>query len=359
MSRKKARRPTPRDWVRNHAFPWPAPDALTPGDDVAACYAITAVQAVPAPGGDAVIRLTLAEARGALEAWLAPAILPAERDWLRTGAYVGIRGPIHRGETGTAVQVEKIGPVEVELDDLSLFLPSSSRDSAEMEAELLQAISSVQDPALSALLALLLGPDSEIGAGFRLAPAATRFHHAYLGGLLEHTLSVTHLCDAMAGHYGERIDRDLLITAALLHDVGKVREIGAQEGFPYTEEGRLLGHIVLGLQMVADAAREVADLAPERLLTLQHMIAAHQGRYEWQSPREPRTAEALLLHYADDLDAKLNRAPRQTSGPGVPTPAPPSRPPFPAAATPEPKGKDRGTGATSTIRDDDTIDMFA
>lgn len=176
-----------------------------------------------------------------------------------------------------------------------------------MAAELQELLGSIDDPALRTLATALLGTDSRTGPGFRLAPAAKHNHHAYLGGLLEHTLSVTRLCQRLADHYGDALDRDLLVTAALLHDVGKVRELGARAGFPYTDEGKLLGHILLGLQMVDEAAADVPDLPPARLLLLRHIIAAHQGRYEWQSPREPATLEALVLHYADDLDAKYNQ----------------------------------------------------
>jgi 3'-5' exoribonuclease len=118
----------------------------------------------------------------------------------------------------------------------------------------------------------------------------------------------------LARHYGVDIDRDLLIAGALLHDIGKVREIGAKAGFPYTDEGKLLGHILLGLRMVQDAALAVPDLSRSRLMLLEHLIASHQGRYEWQSPREPSTLEALLLHYADDMDAKMNQAARMMPG---------------------------------------------
>src|SRR5512146_2333005 len=115
-------------------------------------------------------------------------------------------------------------------------------------------------------------------------------------------------CSLMAEHYWPAVDRDLLVAGALLHDVGKVREIGTQAGFPYTDEGKLLGHILLGLQMVADVAKDVPELSDERLMLLQHLVASHQGRYEWQSPREPRILEGLILHYCDDLDAKMNQA---------------------------------------------------
>jgi 3'-5' exoribonuclease len=229
-------------------------------------------------------------------------------DVLRPGMYVGVRGRLERYQDERQLRVEVIAPLRVELDDLVLFLPRSARAAEHMEAELRGAIDSIGDPGLRALLVALLGAGTDTGHAFRLAPAAKQNHHAYLGGLMEHTLSVVRVCDLLASHYGPAIDRDLLVAGALLHDLGKVREIGARAGFPYTDEGKLLGHILIGLQMVADAAASLTSLPPARLLLLQHLIASHQGRYEWQSPREPRTLEALVLHYADDLDAKLNQA---------------------------------------------------
>lgn len=348
MKRNDTAGTTPRDWVRGGAFPWPGPDELAPGDTFSGCYAVFGFDSVRTVSGETLVRLSLGEARGSLEGW-APAVSMAGVDWLREGAYVGVRGEVHPTATGLAAQIREIVPLHVGLEELALFLPSSPRDPAAMEQDLTTLMASVRDPAFAALLDRMLGPGSETGQGFRLAPAATRHHHAYLGGLLEHTLSVARLCDAMAAHYGPAIDRDLLITAALLHDVGKVREIGAQAGFPYTEEGRLLGHILLGLAMVGDAARSVPELAPDRRLLLEHLIASHQGRYEWQSPREPRVAEAFVLHYADDLDAKLNRsrAPAEPQAAGPPGPSP--RAPANGGSA----------GERRPIRDDDTLDMFA
>jgi 3'-5' exoribonuclease len=258
---------------------------------------------------DGSLHLVLADARERIEARLDDAGLA---DWVRPGIYVGVRGNVDAGRG--LVVLHDIAPVRVTLDELPLFLPGSSRELAEMDVDLAAAIASVEDPRLRALLDTILAPESEAGQGFRLAPAATRNHHAHLGGLLEHTLSVAAICHHLALHYGDAIDRDLLMTGALLHDVGKVREIGAQAGFPYTDEGRLLGHILLGLRMVRSAAARL-EIPADRLLLLEHLIASHQGRYEWQSPREPRILEGLILHYADDLDAKMAMA--QTAMTGV------------------------------------------
>src|SRR5690606_9538374 len=182
-------------------------------------------------------------------------------------------------------------------EELDLFLPRSPRPPEEMERELAALIASVRDPGLGTLLRRMLDRRSEIGRAFRHAPAAKRNHHAYLGGLLEHTLSVATACDLLARHYGPSIDRDLLVAGALLHDVGKVREIVAGTGFTFSDEGRLLGHILLGLGMVEAEAVAVPELPAERRLLLLHLIASHQGRYEWQSPRRPKILEGLILHY--------------------------------------------------------------
>jgi 3'-5' exoribonuclease len=348
MKRKAPGRASPRDSVRDGDFPWPAPAALEPGAPFEACYAILDLDTVRPAGSEALLRLSLGDARGTIEGWAPAALVPEAAEWLRIGAFIGIRGVVHDAGTGATLEIREIAPIGVGLEDLPLFLPSSTRDRQDMERELADILASVSDPDLLALLSRLLGPETPTGPGFRMAPAATRNHHAWLGGLLEHTLSVARLCDSIAAHYGPGIDRDLLITAALLHDIGKVREIGAQPGFPYTEEGRLLGHILLGLRMVADAAASVPGLTGGRLLLLEHLIAAHQGRYEWQSPREPKTAEASILHYADDLDAKLNRSRTPAANPlAAASPGPAHGMPTPHAPRPD------------ATRRDDTLDLFA
>jgi 3'-5' exoribonuclease len=299
--------PTPREWVGDLPFPWPPALAHADLDDVVACYSIQSVHVGRTRSDAPFLKLQLTDCYGRVEARMWDGV-DAVLDLLRPGMYVGVRGRIERYQEERQLRIEEIAPLRVDLDDLVLFLPRSARGAEHMDAELGAAIASVEDDGLRALLHSLLGAGTDTGHAFRLAPAAKQNHHAYLGGLLEHTLSVVRVCDLLAGHYGAAIDRDLLITGALLHDLGKVREIGARAGFPYTDEGKLLGHILIGLQMVSDAAATLPSLHSSRRLLLQHLIASHQGRYEWQSPREPRTIEALVLHYADDLDAKLNQA---------------------------------------------------
>ncbi|HSJ05843.1 MAG TPA: HD domain-containing protein [Longimicrobiales bacterium] len=307
MSVPADRAVSPRDWIGDEAFPWPPTLGLRDGSLVSACFSVMQVSVGRTRNDAPYLRLQLADCHGSVEARMWDNVAPVA-DVIRPGTYVGVRGRIESYQDQRQLRIDELAILRVDLEDLVLFLPRSARAAEQMDAELAAIIESIDDAALRALVVATLGPDADAGQAFRLAPAAKQNHHAYLGGLVEHTLSVARVCDALAFHYGPAIDRDLLIAAALLHDIGKVREIGARAGFPYTDEGKLLGHIVIGMQMVADVARDVPGLPPGRLLLLQHLIASHQGRYEWHSPREPRTLEAIVLHYADDLDAKLHQA---------------------------------------------------
>jgi len=184
------------------------------------------------------------------------------------------------------------------------FMPASKRPVAQMQAELEGYIASVTDLSLQQLLAKIFSGD--ILEQFQTAPAAKKMHHAYLGGLLEHTLSVTGLADKLAAHYPE-LDRNILIAGALLHDLAKIREFSYDSPpFDYTDQGRLLGHLVLGVDMVRQAAAGINDLTPQRLDQVCHLILSHHGRHEFGAPVLPMTQEALLLHHVDDIDAKMN-----------------------------------------------------
>jgi 3'-5' exoribonuclease len=291
--------------------PWTPVAGLREGDAHAGCYCVGSVQTLRTKTDKPYLKVQLSDRTGTLEGRVwddAERLAPL----LAAGTFVGVRGRVEVFAGVTQLRVEEVVPVVIEPEELAHFLPRSGYNPEAMGRELDRLVAGIGDPALRALAARLLAGDAATGRAFRAAPAAKHNHHAYLGGLLEHSLSVAFLCDALARHYGDLVDRDLLVTGALLHDIGKIREIATTAGFPYTDEGKLLGHILLGLDMVRDGAREViaegAALDERRLELLLHLVASHQGRHEWQSPREPRTLEALLLHYADDLDAKMNQA---------------------------------------------------
>jgi 3'-5' exoribonuclease len=161
----------------------------------------------------------------------------------------------------------------------------------------------IEDPALKRLVLDRL-QDNDFRRVFSRAPAAKTIHHAFLGGLLEHSLSVMELASRVADQYSD-LDRDLLLAGAFLHDVGKVRELGCDAAFEYTDEGRLLGHIVMGAMMIGQWAKGYPELSEETLLKLTHMILSHHGSYEFGSPKRPKFIEALILHYLDELDSKV------------------------------------------------------
>jgi len=307
MSAPQARPLTPQEWMAGAEYPWPGIPELAEGQVVVACYRVTGAQLGTTKHDKPYLMLQLSDRSGTIEGRVWEEAERAAK-LAPIGGYVGIRARVERYRQKRQLRIEELHELVVPAEELGIFLPTTRRDVAEMACELDSLIASIEDAPLRALTQRLLGPDSETGRAFRGSPAAKTRHHAHLGGLLEHTLSIAFLCQRLAEHYGAIVDRDLLLAGALLHDIGKVREISTEPGFPYTDEGKLLGHIVLGLDMVLEAAAEVPELSTRRLLLLRHLIASHQGRYEWQSPREPLTLEGLLLHFADDLDAKMNQA---------------------------------------------------
>jgi 3'-5' exoribonuclease len=295
-----------RTWLAGAELPWPPAAELDAGDRITACFSVSTAAAARTKHDKPYLRLQLSDLHGTIEARVwddAERFIPIAQP----GTYVGVRGRVEVFQGQRQVVVDELERVKVAPEDLGFFMPRCPRDPTELDAALMDLIASVKEEPLRKLLRYLLGAQTETGQWFRNAPAAKRIHHAYVGGLLEHTISVARLCSAMADHYGPVVDRDLLITGALVHDIGKVQEIAVEAGFPYTTAGKLLGHILLGLEIVHDAGRRL-DIPDSRLRLVEHLIAAHQGRYEWQSPREPHTLEALILHYADDTDAKVQQA---------------------------------------------------
>jgi 3'-5' exoribonuclease len=189
--------------------------------------------------------------------------------------------------------------------DIRDMLPSSKKDPEEMLNAMRTYIDQINNPHLSALVDAFYGNDDFLQL-FIQAPAARRIHHAYIHGLLEHTLELLDLADTVLTLYPQ-IDSDLLLAGILLHDVGKVREYSWELDIDYTNEGRLVGHIVMADEMIAEAIRQIADFPETLALTLRHMVLSHHGRYEWGSPRRPMTIEAIALHHLENLSAQVNR----------------------------------------------------
>jgi 3'-5' exoribonuclease len=196
--------------------------------------------------------------------------------------------------------LKKAGDDEVALED---FLASSVRDPDEMLAELVEIGQGIENPYLRQLVMAFL-ENAELTPLFKRAPGAKRLHHSFLGGLLEHTLSVVQLIQKLKGYY-EGINHDLLLAGGVLHDIGKVHELSYERAFDYTDEGRLVGHIVMGVEMVDKEIARIEGFPAELAMLMKHLLLSHHGQYEWGSPTRPMTLEAQILHHLDDLDAKV------------------------------------------------------
>ena len=199
------------------------------------------------------------------------------------------------------ISIKKCDWEEVEPTD---YLPGAEGDVNAMFDEILTHVEAVQNDALRNLLYAFF-KDEKTARLFKRAPAAKGFHHTYLGGLLEHSLSVVRLLTKIAEHY-PWLDKDLLITGGLLHDIGKIYEFSYDQLIEYSDEGRLIGHIVMGVEMIDDKIAAIPGFPPQLSLELRHIILSHHGEFEYGSPKRPKTMEALAVHYMDDLDAKLN-----------------------------------------------------
>lgn len=218
--------------------------------------------------------------------------------------FVLVRGKASVYMNKMQVVVAEISRVPEEEVDLTDFLPESPRSGEEMLRELRQVVAELANPHLRSLMELFLA-DGEFMELYCKAPAAKGMHHVYLGGLLEHSLALVRLVRAIAPLYGG-INQDLLVTGALLHDVGKIHEMSYDRSFDYTDAGKLLGHISIGVELVEERIRRVEGFPRELGLLLKHMLLSHHGQYEFGSPKRPKTVEATVLNYLDDMDSKIN-----------------------------------------------------
>ena len=255
--------------------------------------------------GKPYLRLELGDRSGTIEARMWDQFESAVKDINRDDfVKVQARVEIYRNRPQLSVmQVRLAKPEEVDLAD---FLPATKSDVAKLYAQLLEFAVSIANPFLKKLVTGILS-DPAIAAKYKRAPAAKVMHHAYLGGLIEHVVSLCGLAKLAATHYPE-LDVDLLLTAAMLHDVGKLDELCYERAISYTVEGQLLGHIMMEFETVSKAM-DVIEGFPGNLKTVvQHLLISHHGQYEFGSPKLPMIREALVFHYLDDLDSKLAAA---------------------------------------------------
>lgn len=275
---------------------------ITEEQSVAGCYLVRDKRLARTRKGDAFISITLADRTGEVEAkvWEGAEELSSlfhQGDILEVE---GIAGS-YRGQTQIRVSGLKVRKGEV---DQSVFLEAAPGEPSEMMKSLREILRGVKNLHMKVLIDRFLG-DRHFVALFEKAPAAKNFHHNYLGGLLEHTLSVCQMAQQVAEHYPQ-LDGDLLVAAAFVHDVGKIRELKFDLQIDYTDEGRLVGHLVIGAAMVDEKLGQVKDFPRELAIRLKHLILSHHGQYDFGSPKVPKFLEAFALNLIDDLDAKIN-----------------------------------------------------
>ena len=280
----------------------PYVNELKPDQIVTSSFLVCSKEIRQNKKGDPYLSLQLGDRTGELDAkmWdhVAEVMETFERD-----DFVKVKGLLqifHNRPQLTLHTIHRLDDREVDFAD---YFPASTRDPWEMWLELRGFAAAITNPHLHKLLAALLD-DKEIAARFRVAPAAKQIHHAYLGGLIEHVLSLCHLSRMAASHYPS-IDGDLLVTGAMVHDIGKIYELSYERGFSYSDEGQLLGHMLIAVRMIGEKLRDIPDFPPRLRSLVEHMIVSHHGQLEFGSPKTPVFPEALLLHYLDDMDSKM------------------------------------------------------
>jgi len=265
-------------------------------------FAVTAKQLRSKREGGEYLALTLADRTGQFDArmWDNFADVAAS---FNVGDVVKVQATVCRYSEKLQLKIDKLrlaAPAEFTPGD---FVPTTEKDIDALWGQLESILSTMADRHLLALVRSFVD-DPTFGQALRQAPAAKSMHHAFLGGMLVHVVSMLGLCDAVAGHY-PHIHRDLLLTGALLHDIGKLTELSWSTSFDYTMEGQMLGHITIGVGQIDRKIAEIADFPPQLRILVLHMVLSHHGHYEYGSPKLPMVPEAVLLHYIDDMDAKM------------------------------------------------------
>lgn len=276
---------------------------LKEGDRVFDIYLCKHKQAAVTKNGKPYENVIIQDKTGTMDAKVWEPNNPGIDDY-DTLDYIEVYGEVTNFQGALQVNVKRIRRCKEEEYNPGDYLPVSSKDIQEMFGELKALIQSIKNPYYKQLLEDFFVKDEGFAKKFCNSSAAKTVHHGFVGGLLEHTLSVTKLCDYYCSAY-PILKRDLLLTAAMCHDIAKTKEISAFPENDYTDDGQLLGHIVMGAQMVAEKAANIEGFPHNLLTQLQHCILAHHGKYEYGSPKIPALIEAVALNYADDTDAKM------------------------------------------------------
>src|SRR5580704_3451634 len=269
---------------------------------ITSSFVVVSKQVKPKKSGEPYLALTLGDRSGQLEAKMWDNVEEV-LDAFEQDDFLKVKGLINKYKNRfqlTIHKLRKLGESEIDFSD---YLPKTTKDIDELWKTLAAYLASFENPYLRALIQAFMA-DPEIAQAYRNAPAAKTLHHAYIGGLLDHVVSLCRSCDLICRNYPQ-VNRDLVLAGAFLHDVGKIHELTYNRSFTYTTRGQLLGHMVIELEMLQAKLAVVPNFPPELKTLLEHLIISHHGEYEFGSPKLPMFPEALLLHYMDDLDSKM------------------------------------------------------
>lgn len=276
---------------------------LRPGDRIADIYMCKHKLSATTKNGKEYFSVTLQDKTGTVDAKIWEPNSEGIDDF-DDADYLDIFGEVTSFNGAIQINVKRARKCHEGEYDPALYLPVSSKDNDQMYKELLGIIGTVENPYLKKLLEEFFVQDEDFINKFRKSSAAKTVHHGFIGGLLEHTLSVTKLCDYYCKSYPV-LKRDLLLTAAMCHDIGKTRELSLFPTNDYTDEGQFLGHIVIGAEMINDKVKNINEFPTLLKQELIHCILAHHGEYEYGSPKKPSIIEAVALNMADNTDAKM------------------------------------------------------
>src|SRR4051812_27111470 len=265
-------------------------------------FVVASKQIKPKKSGEPYLALTLADRSGQIEAKMWDGV-PETIPLFEQDDFVKIRGLLNRYNGRFQLTVHKLRRMEDNEVDFADYLPKTSKDVNQLWQTLVNFVASFQDAHLRGLVNSFIS-DPEIERAYKNAPAAKTLHHAYIGGLLDHVVSLFTSCDLICRNY-PHINRDLVLTGAFLHDIGKIHELSYARSFTYTTKGQLLGHMIIELEMLHHKLAGLPDFPDEYKVLIEHLIISHHGQYEFGSPKLPMFPEALLLHYMDDLDSKI------------------------------------------------------
>ena len=278
-------------------------ETLREGERIAGVYLCKFCQQALTKNGKAYLNVILQDRTGTIDAKVWDPNSQGIDDFEALD-YIDVMGDVTSFMNALQVNVQRVRKAREGEYDPKDYLPVSSKDIEQMYEDLKKYIAKIQNPYLQELTASYYLRDEDFIRRFKFQSAAKTVHHGVVGGLLEQTLSVTKMCDYFADNY-PILNRDLLLTAAIFHDIGKTEELSAFPENDYTDAGQLLGHIMIGAEMVGERIRQIPDFPVKLGNELKHCILAHHGELEYGSPKKPALAEALALNFADNADAKL------------------------------------------------------